>query len=267
MGRVRVEPSRLPPTAKRCATGWRMPCPIHAPDRPDNDALSLSVEGKITCFAGCDWQVVRSALVESGVLVVEESRQTRSERDPDWWRPTLADSVSDPGAVAEYLAGRGLVEPPTLRLRWHPRRRAMVAAVVDATGESVGVHLTPIPRDRGERRTYGTSRGVIPLAAGTGTVLVGEGIETVLALRQIRQLAGPAYATPGATALGGAGQILAALEPSAAAALVAVDYDGAGLTAAERLGRDLKRRGWRVRLALPDGAGGRHYRRDWADWL
>ena len=116
--------------------------------------------------------------------------------------------------VETYLRGRGLDLPDDVAgsvLRWHPdgpwgldRSPMMVAAMCDVlTGEVRAVHRTALTPEgvKIDRKMLAPTAGTaIMLAPATDTLVVGEGIETVLSAMQI------GYG-PGGWAMGSAGAI------------------------------------------------------------
>ncbi len=173
------------------------------------------------------------------------------------------------GTHAEaYLRARAIHRCRFPALRFHPslfhrdgggmrRLPALVAAVTGADGRVTGVHRTwldpsrpakaPVPRPRKALgRVHGLAvRFGMPDA---GTLLVGEGIETVLSLVTAMP------DTMAAAALS-AGSLGAFAPPAGLARLViARDNDAEGERAAARLARRCARDGVAVHILVPQGA-------------
>lgn len=164
----------------------------------------------------------------------------------------FAASVPVPSTLADtYLRSRGLTQGGlTSALRFHPKcwhredgqtrsipRPALIAAVTDGAGGLQGVHRTWLaPDGRGkaavktQRRAMGHLLGnAVRLTPQDDILVVGEGIETMLSLRE---------AVPGLPvwAALSAGHLGAVLLPEGLQHLyIAIDRDPAGQRAAERL--------------------------------
>lgn len=182
---------------------------------------------------------------------------------PESARRLLAATKPLVGSLAEaYLAGRSITDfHPGDPLRFHPHCfyrassddapggrpawPAMIAAVTDRAGLVTGVHRTwldPVTRDKAPiaypRRAMGHLLGNGVRFGGSGAVMAaGEGIETILSLRQIMP------SLPMIAGLSGAH--LAAIEfPDALRRLyVARDDDPAGDAALAKLGERASERG------------------------
>ena len=88
-----------------------------------------------------------------------------------------------------------------------------------------------------------------------GTLALAEGIETALAYTRLT-------GTPAWAALSAAGLRHAPLPDGLEHLVIAADFDGAGLTAAEQLEQRAARAGIAVRIDVPP-----RHRTDWADVL
>ncbi|TQD33345.1 DUF7146 domain-containing protein (plasmid) [Rhodobacter capsulatus] len=164
----------------------------------------------------------------------------------------FAASVPVPGTLADtYLRSRGLTQGGfTSALRFHPKcwhreegqtrsipRPALIAAVTDGAGGLQGVHRTWLAPDgkgkaavKTQRRAMGHLLGnAVRLTPHDEILVVGEGIETMLSLRE---------AAPGlpAWAALSSGHLGAVMLPEGLQRLyIAIDHDPAGQRAAERL--------------------------------
>jgi hypothetical protein len=162
------------------------------------------------------------------------------------------------GTLAEtYLRARGITYLDDLpALRFHPRCYyradenapvetwpAMLAAVTDLDGTITGVHRTWLARDGSGKAPVATPRRAMGRLLGNGVrfgvvqnvVAVGEGIETMLALRCIMPEL-PMIAALSASHLGAL-----VLPASLCRIYVAQDYDEAGLRAAATLAEHAER--------------------------
>ena len=174
------------------------------------------------------------------------------------------------GTHAErYLRARGLDASRFPALRFHPalayrddsgRRRlfpALVAAVTGPGGTLEGVQRTWLHPDRPAKaplvpprkalgRVHGRAVrfGAMPAAA---TLLVGEGVETVLSL------VAAVPALPAAAALSAGSLAAFALPPGAARLLIAADRDGAGRRAAAALQARALAQGLAAAVLTPEG--------------
>ena len=241
----------------------RMPCPVHD-SSPETLALRRGRTAAVWhCHAGCAPDAVRDALLDAGILVRAAGPDPRTGARPDtplrapppWIRRVWDDaSPIDDTPAAAHLRGRGLAPPWPKALRWDASRSRMIAPVV-RDGQLRALHATRLPGR--ERKAHGPVRGAaVRLAAmRDGTLAVAEGIETALAYTT---LAG----TPAWAALSAAGMRHAPLPDGLERLVVAADFDGAGLTAAEQLERRARDAGVAVRIAVPP-----RYGYDWADVL
>ncbi len=264
---MRRSPYQLDERAARAAGAvqrgeeLRLACPVHD-SSPETLALRQGRLGPLWhCHAGCESREVRDALLAERILVRRDGFSARPRRahDPDapprwiaraWHRAVpIADTPAD-----AYLRSRSLGPPWPAQLRWDARRGRMLARV--AVGDELrGLHATFLPER--ERRTYGPVRGgAVRLANADGRVLaVAEGIETALAYALLTEI--PTWA-----ALSTAGLARIVLPDELDRLVVAADFDGPGLLAAERLERRAKDLGIDVEIDLPEC-----HRTDWADIL
>ena len=171
------------------------------------------------------------------------------------------------GTHAErYLRARGLAHCRFAALRFHPALRcrergaaealpALVAAATGDDGAVDGVQRAWLdPRApakanlRAPRKALGRIRGrAVRLGSPDGTLLVGEGVETVLSL----VAAAPEIAA--AAALSAAGLGAFAPPPGVRRLIIARDNDPEGERAAERLARRCARAGVAAEIIVPAG--------------
>ena len=241
----------------------RMPCPAHD-SSPETLALRRGRTAAVWhCHAGCEPDAVRDALLEAGILVRAAApgppglaRDPAPEPAPPGWirRVWNAAAPIDGTPADAYLRGRGLAPPWPAALRWDASRARMIAPVV-REGRLRALHATRLPGR--ERKAHGPVRGgAVRLAAMRGgTLAVAEGIETALAFTALT-------GTPAWAALSAAGMRHAPLPDGLERLVVAADFDGAGLTAAEHLERRARNAGVATRIAVPP-----RHRWDWADVL
>ena len=240
----------------------RMPCPAHD-SSPETLALRRGRTAAVWhCHADCDPAVVRDALLEAGILVRRGGRDRRRiERPPGapaappWVRPLWDRAAPIEGTpAAAYLRARGLRPPWPAALRWDAERARMIAPAV-RDGVLRGLHATHLPGR--ERRAHGPVNGAAVRLAPIrdGTLAMAEGIETALAYTALS-------GTPAWAALSAAGLRNAPLAETVERLVIAADFDGAGLVAAEHLERRARSSGIAARIVLPP-----RHRTDWADVL
>ena len=249
--------------AVRQGAELRMACPVHD-SSPETLALRRGDAAPLWhCHAGCDPADVRDALLAAGILVrrtadarvAKPAAASAATAPPRWVRTAWHAAVPIAGTPADaYLRSRGLAPPWPAALRWDAARGRMIAPVVrdDAL---LGLHATALPGRR--RRAHGPVKGgAVRLAPMRhGVLAVAEGIETALAYRALT-------GTPTWAALSSAGMRNAPLPQGLRQLVVAADFDGAGLAAAEHLERRAVETGITVRIDLPE-----RHRTDWADVL
>lgn len=204
---------------------------------------------------------------------VAPQRPAGKDRETDGGKPAsaarlFAASVPVAGTLAEtYLRSRGLTRPVSSAvLRFHPKcwhrdegrttstaRPALIAAVTDGAGVLQGVHRTWLaPDGRGkadveiQRRAMGHLLGnAVSLAPAGDVLVVGEGIETMLSVRE----AAPSLPVWAALSSGHLGAVLLPL--GLKRLYIARDRDPAGASAAERLGARAAEVGISVRVLEP----------------
>ena len=238
------------------------------------------------CFTGCNFDDIVAALRDRGIVEgtgrtfppnpAEAARREAAERaDREkriaQARATLAETLPIKGTLAEaYLRRRAIAGPLPPSLRFHPRAwhasakrlPAMVAAVVDLRGDVVACHRTYLAEPGIKalidppRAMLGPVGGAaVRLSDGTGPLVIAEGIETALSLRD-----GLAHLDPRAwAALSAAGVAALELPRPAGELVIAPDPDPAGRKAAETLARRAWAAGWHVKVLEPPAAG------DWND--
>jgi hypothetical protein len=175
--------------------------------------------------------------------------------------------------VERYLRSRGIEPHPEqdYHIRYHPRLfhdlhgtswPAMVAAISDVSGKVIGIHRTYLRYDRPGKAPVDPPKlslkyqpgGAVQLSPAGPTLVIGEGIETVLSVMQATGLHGWA-------ALGTTNMLNIDLPDIVREVLLAVDGDEPGRDAARRAGYRWQRLGKRVRI-MEAPAG-----HDWNDIL
>ncbi|MBX9589213.1 MAG: toprim domain-containing protein [Hyphomonadaceae bacterium] len=179
-------------------------------------------------------------------------------RSPEAARRLFAAAKTIRGTIAEtYLRNRGIVDTGNITaLRFHaqcwhrahdgaPREiwPALIAAVTDLHGHVVGVQRTWLARDGSGKAPLATPRRAMGQLAGngvrfgalqsapaqSGVMAAGEGLETMLALRQILP------AMPMVAALSASHLAMLSLHPGLRRLYVARDNDRAGHHGADKL--------------------------------
>jgi putative DNA primase/helicase len=251
-------------------------CPSH-PDTQPSLSLKDGDGGRLLarCFAGCSFENVLAALRQRGLLedsirpasvgeIVHTERETREhdKRKAEAISRIWRECEPANGTLAEtYLRSRGLdIEiPPTLR--YHPalphptcgQWPAMVAAVAVHPGkEVVGIRRTFIARDGRGKADVTPSKMMLGRCAGGAVrlgpvgdcLLVGEGIETCLAVMQVTgRTAWAALSTSGLTCL--------VLPEATRDIVILADGDNPGEKAAMTAARRWIGEGRAVRIARP----------------
>jgi hypothetical protein len=180
----------------------------------------------------------------------------------------FAASESLAGSLAEvYLRSRGITQAvPSSTLRFHPKclhrdegqtkpvpRPAMIAAVTDGAGALQGVHRTWLALDGQDKAAVDTPRramghllgNAVRIAPADQTLVLGEGIETMLSVRE----AAPSLPVWAALSSGHLGAVL--LPDGLQRLYIAIDRDPAGQRAAERLTARATEVGIAVRVLEP----------------
>ena len=265
---------------QRNGRGWLCRCPAHN-DRSPSLSVGTGRDGRLllSCFAGCTFDDVRSALMGLGILeagsrddrpslpsgpdpIAEADRQ----RKIDLARWIFETTSPITGFPAEHylLAHRGITitrdpaaDPAIFTaLRYHPNctyrgggRPALVAGVTNPAGEVNGIWRIVLDDfgNRLERMGLGECRtGAVRLAtaADTDHIAVAEGVEDALAFMQLTGL--PTWAALSTTILAGM-----VLPPRFGRVTIAADADKAGADAAKKLASRLKAEGRAVRILYP----------------
>jgi len=258
---------------------WMARCPAHD-DREPSLAITDAQNGKllVRCHAGCNQQNVIAALQGLGLWSAGERYPVQLLRRPKRELSTEADSDAMSGTEAAlaiwrasspfegtpleaYLQSRGLNIPMPPSIRFHVGLRhpsgtvwpAMVALVTrGADHKPIGIHRTFLARDgcgkaplKPTKMMLGPCRGgAVRLGQHNGLVLVGEGIETCLAVQQ-------ATCQPTWAALSTSGLRNLDLPREAGNVIVLADGDDPGEAAAQDCAWRWKREGRRVRIARP----------------
>ena len=234
---------------QRQGGNWRCACP-----RDCGYSLSLSdgEDGRLLafCFGGCEFNEIMPALVEYGLLDDDDGDDSHVSRRVivcprdgadriAHARQIYGGGVSDE-RIAVYLQSRRIGLPsPVLRFqeqaphRLGARLPAMLAPVVNVTGEQIGVHLTYLRRDGGGKATLPKEyqrecRGAIHGAAirlaehdPDAELIVAEGIESAFSAMQLFGLAGWAAVYAG-------GLKTLELPSTVRAVIIAADNDASG---------------------------------------
>ncbi len=264
-------------------------CPAH--DNTRTPALSLrdGDQGRLLahCFAGCTWDEVYRSLCSRGLADRPSHRPARPALPLDTAKPWDTAKPLDTakqrkalalwdraqaidGSLAQTYLQRRAIQgpfPPDLRFHpnvWHGPSRgshpAMVALVRGRNGMPVAVHRTYLDRDGRKagitpnKAMLGPCRGgAVYLRTEAGPLLICEGIETGLSLREMAadRSVWAALSTSGVSGL--------ELPAQVGELIIAPDGDPAGRRAAEALAARAHAQGWAVKLLHPPEG------RDWND--
>ena len=266
--RLNFDSIRARPGTLTQSNGWVIQCPAHDDRTPSLSIQMLNGQPVWKCHAGCSQADVQAALIREGFLIEDGRSRYRppgdeARRKQAWIARTWDATVPISGTpAAEYLLSRGLPQWCTTlsSLRWHAQTKQMMAEFVDNDGKRFGLHRTTIPGK--VRRAIGPIKGCAIQLMPTdltfnGTLAVAEGIETALAFADIYQTR--------TWALYNATNMAAWIPPGELKHLViAADFDGAGLQAAEKLLARLPA-GISGEIRLPGGMD--YYGSDWNDIL
>jgi hypothetical protein len=264
---------------RKVGAGWIARCPAHDDRKP-----SLSIgEGQggtvlVHCHAGCDQRDVIAALNASGLWsfgarrplhrpswiqrAETRSRQQHAHRSTGALGTWTACKPAKGTKVENYLALRGIqMSSWPLALRFHVGLKhpsggiwpAMVALVTHGVdGSPLAIHRTFLARDSGgkapvepQKMMLGPCRGgAVRLAEPGNMLMVGEGIETCLAVMQ-------ATGHPAWAALSTSGLRSLDLPAEVRDIIVLADGDDPGEAAACACALRWKGQGRRVRIARP----------------
>ena len=232
----------------------------------------------VRCHAGCDQHDVIAILRGRGLWETTgralgrfaRKRQDRVPDEPD------ADALKRSEAafalwqesrpvggtpVATYLRSRGLDLPASPTLRFHAGLKhpsggvwlAMVGLVTrGSTGSPIAIHRSFLARNGDGKAPVDPAKmmlgpcrgGVVRLAEAGDVLMIGEGIETCLAVMQ-------ATGNPAWAALSTSGLRALDLPRDVRDLIVLADGDEPGEAAAQDCARRWKREGRRVRIARP----------------
>jgi putative DNA primase/helicase len=263
----------------------RCVCPVHGSRTGRSLTLALR-DGErglvVHCHAGCSRHEVLAELRRQGfvgeqgnrVLQLAEHHHHHEDRRIEIARRIWSGATDACGTpVLRYLAGRGITIPPPAALRWTPRCRhpsgiylpAMLARIDNIYGELIGIQRTFLQLNGAGKTEIGAVRamlgrtvgGAVRLAPVNEILLIGEGIETCLAVMQ-------AGCTPAWAALSAYGLAALVLPPSVRQVVILADNDlnGVGQRAAQTAAQRWLGEGRRVRIAMPPHCG-----TDFADML
>ena len=262
-------------------TQWVACCPAHDDKNP---SLSLRDEGDRflwKCHAGCSQNEVFEALKRRGLLEQnmhqwsppnKRQKQTAPEesRKEERVMKILAECTPAADSIVEkYLNSRGINIVPKQLLShpnlWHSpgvSYPAMVARILNPMTRQYtgGIHRTWLTQDGqgkapispGKKMLGSCMGGVVLLGKHVlgQSVLLGEGIETVLAGVQAKGFLGMA-----ALSAGNLAKLELPIELSDVIILADHDANGVGQQAAEKLANRLDMIGRRVRIAIPPTKG------------
>ena len=238
-------------------------------------ALSVTVDGSQSlwhCHAGCDQKDVHKELVDKGILHMEQ----REQKPPNtFFKTLLADgtpySEHAPKSISSYFRKRGLKNSHEAlmacgaKFKRYPEHNAfrLYYPIRSYYGEVTGCQQVTININQMkcvDRKCFGAMKGkaiYLNDKAMADTALIGEGVESVLAFSQIHDH-NEAMWVSGICANGVSGWIPPAHVKNI---MVAADFDGAGLSAAEKLQRSVSDR-CQVAIMLPKA-----HKWDWNDEL
>ena len=265
-------PFPLSERARPCAGGWIDRCPAHD-DRAPSLSLKLAPDGRLLlfCHAGCRFEdilaaaglsrhaVPRASLAAQRELAAHDAaeRQRNRARAILMWQQ----GVPIAGTLAEnYLVSRGIFAWGADQ-RFHPElwhypsnqhRPALISPILRDEA-FIGVHRTFLD-DAGQkidRMMLGDCKGGAVRLGGSGErLVVAEGIETTLSLRQLTSGQNGQFWA----ALSAVNMAELKLPPKPGELVVGADGDKAGREAAQVLCERAARAGWKASvLAAPDG--------------
>lgn len=262
----------------RAGATWMARCPVHE-DRSPSLSISTGKGGKVLvrCHAGCDQRDLIAALQNRGLwqttgrllsiglkhrpCIIENPHANDLKRSAAALAIWQASQKAEETPVATYLHSRGLDLPAAPVLRFHAGLKhpsggvwpAMVALVTHgATGSPIAIHRTFLARDGNGKAPVDPSKmmlgpcrsGVVRLGEPGSMLMVGEGIETCLAVMQ-------ASGRPAWAALSTSGLRSLDLPAGIGDVIVLADGDEPGEAAAQDCARRCNRERRRVRIARP----------------
>jgi len=266
-------------------------CPAHRNTRTPALRLADGEGGRLLalCSAGCQFSDVMAELRRLGLseltenshhdmtseysAVASQDDAARIKRAADVWART--EPIA--GTLAErYLRNRCIKSklPSTLRFApscWHPSKTMLPAMVAEVRlgFRLVGVHRTYLS-ESGEKATVFPNKamlgkcggGAVRLSEGSGALVVTEGIETALALRDAGNTtqSNPPLQLWAALSTSGVAGLKLPCTPNQI--IIAPDGDAPGRSAADKLAHRATASGWQVSLLDPPGDG-----LDWNDWV
>jgi putative DNA primase/helicase len=261
---------------RKVGSGWTARCPVHD-DRTPSLSIRDASDGKVLvrCHAGCGQEQVISILRSRGLWTSNGPRSHPTQRPDVQHKPDHDDAKRTAIALAiwqdtapasntvveSYLASRGLHLPMISALRFHAGLKhpsggiwpVMVALVTKgADGTPLAIHRTFLARDGAGKAPVEPAkmmlgpchRGAVRLAEPGEVLMVGEGIETSLAVMQ-------ATGHPAWAALSTSGLRSLDLPADVREVIVLADGDEAGELAARHCAWRWKRQARRVRIARP----------------
>lgn len=263
--------------ARRSGGVWFARCPAHNDGTPSLAITDGKAGVLVRCHGGCPQEAVIDALKRRGlwegrdksrslaeprqVLRPDRVENARDVENSERARQLWNSSAPAAGTLVEfYLRSRRITLPAPDTFRFNPALRhasgeswpAMVAMVQRADGQPVAVHRTWLARDgtgkapvEPNKMMLGPTRGgAVRLAPATGSVMVGEGIETCLAAMQ-------ATGKPAWAALSTSGLRALDLPPELRTVIVLADGDDAGEAAAQYAAARWAIEGRSVSIARP----------------
>lgn len=257
-------------------------CPAHDNRRTPALRLAEGSDGRLLarCSTGCAFADIAAALRALGLAgdgrafapdpareaEARASERAARERGIRRARTLWAEGSEAAGTLAErYLRARAIRGPLPSCLRfsaaaWHPsavRLPAMLAAVMlEGEAEPVAVHRTYLaepgakaPVEPAKAMLGPVAGGAVRLSEGLGPLVVAEGIETALSLRD--RLGGPEPRVWAALSTSGVAGLR--LPRERGDLIVAPDGEAAGRKAGLDLAARAHAEGWRVRILPPPG--------------
>jgi hypothetical protein len=269
--------------ARQQGDGWMACCPAHDDLHP---SLSIKADPRrgalLYCFAGCSFGDIVKQLemwrlwpVEPDEEGADHDPEHESEADLDRKRQAseaafrIGEAARDARGtrVERYLRARGIILPlpETIRYErslWHDPTGtwwpAMVASIWTPGWHAIHrtwlhhIHARKAPVEPPKMSLGPVRGGAIQLAPAGATLIVGEGIETVLSVMQKKNL-------PGWSAVSAGNMCHIDLPEIVRKVILAVDGDATGRRSAALAAHRWKRLGLRVRwLEAPEG-------KDWND--